>query len=79
MEFKEKMLKINKHIYKQTVNPIYRGHDEVRVEDMFSWDDVFMDGNDSDIHDIDNIHNNTELTEALHEALKSTYENNLWK
>ena len=71
MEFKEKISKINKHIDKQTVNPIYRGHDEVKVEDMFSWDDVFMDSNDSDIHDIGNIYNNTELTEALREALKS--------
>lgn len=70
MEFKEKMLKINKHIDKQTVNPIYCGHDEVKVDDTFSWDDVFIDSNDSDINVIGNIYDDTELTEALREALK---------
>ena len=71
MEFKEKISKINKHIDKQTVNPIYRGHDEVKLDDTFSWDDVFMDSDDSDTHVIGNIYDNTELTEALREALKS--------
>ena len=71
MEFKEKMLKINKYIDKQTVNPIYPGHDEVRVGSTFSWDDVFVESNDSDTHAIGNIYNNTELTEALRGALKS--------
>jgi hypothetical protein len=156
MEFKEKMLKINKHIYKQTANPIYRGHDEngwhigylqiidnksyiheinsnntyevfaesvcrcvkclsdnsyvfegdiiqyegdyddfcgytrsfvatgyiiydsdkqsffiVELDDTFSWDDVFIGSNDSDIHIIGNIYDNTELIEELREAIKS--------
>lgn len=70
MEFKEKMLKINKHIDKQTVNPIYHGHGEVRLNDTFIWDAVFVESNDSDTHVIGNTYDNTELTEALHEALK---------
>lgn len=53
------MIQINNHFF------------IVELDDTFSWDDVFIGSNDSDIRIIGNIYDNTELIEELREAIKS--------